>query len=126
MLSDARVHATIPAADLVRARTWYSDKLSLEPSEENGAGLFYATGENSRFFLFKSGGSSSGTHTQLGFTVKDIDQEVRDMKERGVAFEEYDFPQLKTVGGIATNPAGRSAWFKDSEGNMLGLFEPAG
>lgn len=124
MLSDARTHATIPASDLDRARAWYSEKLGLEPTDESPAGLFYNTGENSRFFLFKSGGAASGAHTQIGFTVKDIEEEVRDLKERGVVFEEYDFPTLKTEGSIATIPAGRSAWLKDSEGNLLGLFQP--
>jgi catechol 2,3-dioxygenase-like lactoylglutathione lyase family enzyme len=127
MLNDARVHATLPASDLARARAWYAEKLGLTPAEEAPGGLFYDCAGGTRFFLFPSGGRASGAHTQVGFAVKDIGSEVGALKSRGVVFEEYDFPGLKTVGGIADIGPVRSAWFKDSEGNLLGMVQmPAG
>jgi predicted enzyme related to lactoylglutathione lyase len=68
-----------------------------------------------------SSGQPSGTHTQVGFAVDDVDAEVADLKAQGVKFEEYDFPGLKTVDGIAQIEGERGAWFKDSEGNLLAI-----
>jgi len=123
MLGDARFHATLPAQDLGRARTFYSEQLGLEPSEETEGGLWYDGAGGTRFLLFPTSGSPSGTHTQLGFNVSDIEATVGELQSRGVEFKEYDYPTLKTVNGIATTPAGRAAWFEDSEGNLLGVVE---
>jgi predicted enzyme related to lactoylglutathione lyase len=119
----ARVHATLPASDFTRAKQFYSDVLGLTPSSETPAGAFYDTGQGTRFLLFPSGGTSSGTHTQIGFSVSDIEAEVAALKARGAVFEEYDSPGFKTVDGIATMGALRSAFLKDSEGNLLGLVQ---
>ena len=59
----------------------------------------------------------------MGFSTSDIESEVRDLKARGVVFEEYDFPTLKTVDGIATVGATRTGWFRDSEGNIIGVVQ---
>ena len=59
----------------------------------------------------------------MGFTVDDIQDEVADLRRRGVTFEEYDVPGLKTEGGIAQTGPNRAAWFKDPEGNLIGLIE---
>ncbi|WP_409187789.1 VOC family protein [Bradyrhizobium sp. RDM4] len=131
MLANARVATRLPAKDLDRARAFYSEKLGLEPVEQREGGLRYvcAAGE---FAIFVSAGTQSGTHTQMGWEVEDIEATVRELRLRGVAFEEYDFPGLKTVGGIAEiagNYASkgigeRGAWFRDSEGHLLGIGQP--
>jgi catechol 2,3-dioxygenase-like lactoylglutathione lyase family enzyme len=128
MLTNARVAARIPAQDLERARAFYSEKLGLEPVEERLGGLLYRCGEGA-FALFESAGKPSGQHTQMAFEVEDIEATVRELRERGVVFEEYDLPGLTTVDGIADvegnypskGTAERAAWFRDSEGNMLGI-----
>jgi catechol 2,3-dioxygenase-like lactoylglutathione lyase family enzyme len=122
MLKNARIQTTLPVQDLSRARTFYSTKLGLEPVEAPPAGLVYEC-SGGRFLLFPSQGKPSGTHTQVGFAVDNIEAEVRDLKQRGLTFEEYDFPGLKTVGGIATTGSNKAAWFKDSEGNLLGVVQ---
>jgi predicted enzyme related to lactoylglutathione lyase len=124
MLTDNRAIATLPAEDLQRAKSFYADVLGLKPADENPGGLIYEVGEGNRFLVFPSPTRPSG-HTQMSFWVKDVGAEVKDLKDKGVVFEEYDFPQLKTEGGIATLPSGRAAWFKDSEGNMIGVFQLA-
>jgi hypothetical protein len=73
--------------------------------------------------LFQSGGASSGSHTQASFQVSNIEAEVAALQSRGVEFIEYDFPTLKTEKGIAKTPDGRAAWFRDTEGNLLGVFQ---
>jgi catechol 2,3-dioxygenase-like lactoylglutathione lyase family enzyme len=131
MLADSRVATRLPAKDLARARRFYSEKLGLEPVEERPGGLRYRCG-GADFALFESAGAASGTHTQMGWEVADIETTVAALKARGVIFEDYDLPGLKTVNGIAEiegNYASkgigeRGAWFRDSEGNLLGIGQP--
>jgi catechol 2,3-dioxygenase-like lactoylglutathione lyase family enzyme len=120
MLESSNVFATIPAKDLERAKSFYADKLGLKPFEERPEGLRYRCG-NGEFLLFPSSGSASGAHTQLGWNVQDIETTVAELRSRGVVFEEYDLPGLKTVDGIAEIAGERGAWFKDSEGNLLAI-----
>ena len=131
MLKPRSVATRLPAQDLNRARAFYADKLGLEPSEERPGGLLYrcAGGE---FALFQSAGASPGSFTQMGWTVDDIEATVAELRMRGVIFEEYDLPGLTTVNGIAEiagnypskGSGERGAWFRDSEGNMLGIGQP--
>jgi catechol 2,3-dioxygenase-like lactoylglutathione lyase family enzyme len=131
VLENGGVVTRLPARDLERARAFYAEKLGLEPSEERPGGLLYrcARGE---FALFASAGAASGAHTQMGWEVEDIEAAVAELRSRGVVFEEVDVPGLETVDGIA-DVAGnypskgtgeRGAWFRDSEGNLLGLGQP--
>ena len=122
MLKKARVQTTLPAQDISRARSFYSTKLGLEPVEESATGLTYECA-GSRFLLFPSQGKPSGTHTQIGFVVDNVEAEVSDLKRKGLTFEEYNFPGLKTVNSIATTGSSKGAWFKDSEGNLLGVVQ---
>ena len=120
----AVAEATLPAKDLDRAKKFYAEQLGLTPESETDTGVHFVVG-GSRFRLFRSGGSASGSHTQLALTLKDIDAQVRALRQRGLNFEEYDYPNLKTVDGIADLGYARAAWFKDSEGNLLGIAELA-
>jgi catechol 2,3-dioxygenase-like lactoylglutathione lyase family enzyme len=131
MLRDARVACRIPVKDLDRAEKFYAEKLGLEPVERRPGGLRYrcAGGE---FALFLSAGSASGGHTQMGWEVDDIEATVAELRARGVVFEEYDLPGLRTVNGIADIEGNypskgvgeRGAWFRDCDGNMFGIGEP--
>ena len=124
MFDQCRVYPALPASDLDRARRFYADKLGLQPQELTDE-LRYECGDGSAFFVFLTSISSRGGHTQAGIEVPDIEAAVAELRSRGVTFEEYDTPELRTVDGIATEPGGdRAAWFKDSEGNMLALFQP--
>ena len=134
MLQDSNVAARIPAQDLERARAFYSSKLGLDPIEERPGGLLYRCGSG-HFSLFQSSGLPSGAHTQMAWEVDDSEATVKELRRRGVVFEEYNLPGLETVDGIATvtgnypsrGGAGeRAAWFRDSEGNLLGLGQAIG
>ncbi len=122
MLSDARVAAALPAQDLGRARAFYSEQLGLEPTEEveGGQGLRYEL-PGGTFLVFVSSGEPSGTHTQMSFTVDDADSVAVELRSRGVVFE--DVEGIEQEGGIATMGEVRGGWFKDSEGNLLGLVQ---
>lgn len=123
MLTDGRVAAALPCQDFERAKAWYKEKLGLAPNREDPEGAYYECAQGTFFFIFPSSGKASGDHTQIGFNVADIEAEVADLKSRGVTFEEYDFPGLKTVDGIAEIGGERGAWFKDSEGNLIAVTE---
>jgi catechol 2,3-dioxygenase-like lactoylglutathione lyase family enzyme len=132
MLTNARVATRLPAQDLGRARAFYSERLGLDPVEERPGGLLYRCGDG-EFALFESAGEPSGQHTQMAFEVEDIEAVVGELRARGVVFEEYELPGLVTVSGIAEvagnypskgGKGERAAWFRDSEGNMLGLGQP--
>ncbi len=132
MLEDSDVATRIPAQDLERAREFYADRLGLNPIEERPGGLRYRCGSG-HFALFQSSGATSGSHTQMAWEVDDIEATVGELRRRGVVFEEYDLPGLKTVAGIAEvagnypsrGGAGeRAAWFRDSEGNLLAIGQP--
>ena len=124
MLKDLEITAVLPAKDIARARAFYRDVLGLEPSdsmdEEN---LIYRCGNGTSFLLYQTDNAGTAKNTQMGWGTGDIDAEVADLRGRGVVFEEYDFPGLKTENGIATIPVGKAAWFLDSEGNILNLFQ---
>jgi catechol 2,3-dioxygenase-like lactoylglutathione lyase family enzyme len=132
MLEDGDVAARIPVLDLQRAESFYSDKLGLEPSERRPGGLRYRC-RSGEFTLFESAGAAVGDHTQMAWTVDDLEATVDRLRARGVTFEEYDLPGLRTVDGIAEVAGNypsrggvgeRAAWFRDSEGNLLGIGQP--
>lgn len=131
MLKDGKVATRLPAQDLERARAFYSDRLGLDPVEERPGGLRYQCGSTD-FALFETTGAPSGDHTQMGWEVDDIEATVAELRSRGVVFEQYDLPGVDTVDGIATIEGNypskgigeRAVWFRDSEGNLLGIGEP--
>jgi catechol 2,3-dioxygenase-like lactoylglutathione lyase family enzyme len=131
LLQDADVATRLPAQDLDRARAFYAEKLGLEPVEERPGGLLYRC-RSGAFVLFATTGAPSGTHTQMAFEVDDIEAVVAELRSRGVVFEEVDVPGLRTVDGLAdvegnypSKGAGeRAAWFRDSEGNLIGIGQP--
>ncbi|MFF4275224.1 VOC family protein [Streptomyces sp. NPDC001536] len=131
-LARGRVAARLPARDLERARRFYAEKLGLEPVDERPGGLLYRC-SGTDFALFISTGASAGTFTQMGWEVDDIDAVVAELKRRGVVFEDVDLPGLRTKDSIADIDGNypskgargeRAAWFRDSEGNLLGVGEP--
>jgi catechol 2,3-dioxygenase-like lactoylglutathione lyase family enzyme len=131
-LRDSNLATRLPAQDLDRARAFYADRLGLEPIDERPGGLLYrvASGE---FALFLSSGRAAGDHTQMAFEVEDLGATIAELRARGVVFEEYDAPGLRTRDGIAEIQGNypskgasgeRGAWFRDSEGNLLGIGQP--
>jgi catechol 2,3-dioxygenase-like lactoylglutathione lyase family enzyme len=121
MLKDARVFTTLPVADPARARRFYAEKLGLTPTQTDGD--FYECGEGTRFVISLMAAKPGG-HTQMAFVVDDAAATVKQLRANGVVFEEYDWPTLKTVDGVFDAGDLKAAWFKDSEGNMIGIMQP--
>lgn len=122
MLKNSPIVPYIPATDVARARRFYEDKVGLVPRVEPG-GVVYECAEGSWIFLYQSIGAGTSKASQAFWQVKDVESEVAELKGRGVVFEEYDMPGLKTVKGIWTGGGTKAAWFKDTEGNILALIQ---
>lgn len=122
MLQEGQVFASIPAADVERAKAWYEEKLGLTPSQEMPDGAMYRCGDGTVFLLYQTT-FPTGEHTIAGWRVSDLDKEMAEMRNRGVTFEDYDLPGLKTVDGVAEVGPMRNAWFRDSEDNILTVGE---
>jgi catechol 2,3-dioxygenase-like lactoylglutathione lyase family enzyme len=122
-LSNAAVVPTVPASDINRAKEFYSGTLGLTQLEDDGHGVMYECGGGTKIFVYQSAGAGTSQATYASFDVADLESEMADLKAKGVAFEEYDMPNLKTENGVAVEGGMKSAWFKDSEGNILNLVQ---
>ena len=122
MLSDKPTYTTIPVSGLERATRFYSDTLGLTPEMITEGGVMYRAG-GTRFFVYPSAFKAAG-HTQMSWVVGDIKAEVAALKASGVDFESFDRPGVKTVDGISqVGPAVWAAYFRDPDGNLLGLTQ---
>ena len=115
---------TIPVSDLERASRFYSETLGLRKRSEISmeGGIVFSAGDCSDVLVYKTE-AHSGDATVASFMVDDLKDEMRQLRDKGVKFEEYDQPGLKTDHGVAEEDGFRSAWFKDSEGNVLAVTE---
>lgn len=123
MLTKAPIVPYIPATDISRARRFYEQKVGLVAREEIAGGVVYECAGGSWIFLYQSEGAGTSRASQAFWQVQDVEAEVRELRSRGVTFEEYDSPGIKTVDGIATMGDSKGAWFKDSEGNIMALIQ---
>ena len=123
---DRRVSAVLCSTDLASSRAFYEQKVGLELSPETIPNhLLFECGDGTTILVYGRPGPNRADHTQVRFWTDDVEADVRDLAARGVIFEEYDFPTLKTVDHVATTAGiGKSAWFKDPDGNTLALFQP--
>ncbi len=126
MLSGSQIYPTLPVTDLERAGRFYEDRLGLKLADmpQPQDAKIYEAGDCTRFLAYKTEAHPS-EGTAAFFLVDDLDGEMKELREHGVAFEEYDLPGLHTENGIYAEEGMRAAWFKDTEGNILSLTEMA-
>ena len=126
MLSKAKAHPTLPVTDIERARKFYGETLELKLREELAPGhLLYDAGEGTFLIVYERPTPTKADSTAASFFVADVEATVKGLKDRGVVFEEYDFPGLQTVNSIATMGNVKGAWFKDPDDNILAVSEVA-
>jgi catechol 2,3-dioxygenase-like lactoylglutathione lyase family enzyme len=123
MLANAPVTTMLPVKDLNRARAFYEGKLGMKPGGLKPDGKFTYDCGGATLALFPKEGGTKADHTAVSFQVPDIAASIAELKRAGVAFEDYDFPGLKTVGHVCVLGAEKAAWFLDTEGNILCLHE---
>lgn len=124
MLSNTVVSPTLVATDLKRAKKFYEEKLGLKTVVEDSSGIMLEAGHGSMIYIYKREASQCD-HTVAAFYVENFDAEMKNLRSKGVTFEDYDIPSMgiKTVNGVATMNGMRGAWFKDTEGNILSIGE---
>jgi len=126
-LVSAPFSATLPAHDAARAKRWYEEKLGLTPVMDMGvAGFLYSTCDT-QWLIYQTPSAGTGKHTLGGWIVDDIDMTMRELRGKGVKFEEYALGDQgpTTENGVARDPTSgsASAWFTDSEGNILAITQ---
>ena len=122
MLSTAPIRAYIPASDVARARKFYEQKVGLTPKEDYAGGVIYECG-GSEVFMYPTPNAGTSRASQAFWQVDDVEAEVAELKARGVVFEEYNMPGLVTKNSIAVGGGAKTAWFKDTEGNILAISQ---
>jgi catechol 2,3-dioxygenase-like lactoylglutathione lyase family enzyme len=123
MFESATAHATVAVSDLDRARKFYQDALGFEVMEERADGVTYKDGAGGWFLVYPSQFAGTAKSTYMSFDVANVEEAVKELRDRGVVFEDYDMPGLKTVDGIAEIQGAKGAWFKDPDGNILAVGE---
>ena len=123
MLQKSPMYAYIPVSDIKRARKFYEEKLGLKPKQEMSGGVLYEFADRTACFMYPTPNAGTSRASQAFWQVDDVEREVAELKSRGVTFEDYDMPGLKTRNGIATAGGAKSAWFKDTEGNIFAIVQ---
>jgi predicted enzyme related to lactoylglutathione lyase len=123
MLQKSPMYAYIPVADLARARQFYERKVGLTGGREVAGGVTYELGNGTACFMYPTPNAGTSKASQAFWVVDDVEREVAELKARGVTFEEYDMPGLKTKNGIAVGGGAKTAWFKDTEGNIMAIVQ---
>lgn len=121
-----RVSAVLCSGDLRQSQTFYEQVVGLTLSPETIPNhLLFDCGDGTTLLVYGRPAPNKADHTQVRFWTDDVERDVRKLENRGAVFEDYDFPTLKTVDHVATAAGiGKSAWFKDPDGNTLALFQP--
>jgi catechol 2,3-dioxygenase-like lactoylglutathione lyase family enzyme len=123
MLGNARVETIIPVTDLDRSAKFYGDTLGLKKVALPMPGYVrYEAGSGTSLTLYARGETKT-EHTLAGFTVPSLADAMKEMRGKGITFEEYDFPGFKTVNGVFDAGGIKTAWFKDPDGNILCIDE---
>ena len=125
MLQQSPMFAYLPAVDVARARAFYEGTLGFRPTEGATGVVRYECAGGTACVLYQTGNAGTNRASQAFWQVEDIAKDVAELKRRGVRFEEYDMPGLKTVDGIAAAGGAKAAWFKDTEGNILAIVQTA-
>lgn len=126
MLGTSPVTTILPVVDGERARTFYGDVLGLTYAGQSGDGKhLFSIGSGTLALLAKPEGTKA-EHTALSFEVRDAAEAVRVLTAKGVVFDDYDLPGLKTVDKVCVLGSEKAAWFRDPEGNILCVHQVIG
>jgi catechol 2,3-dioxygenase-like lactoylglutathione lyase family enzyme len=126
MLNQFPIRPTISVTDLERARKFYVEALGLTSNGEMTTGhLEFEAGGGTGLIVFERKDAPKAENTVASFRVDDLEAVMRQLRERGVKFEEYDTPELKTDNGVASMGSIKGAWFKDPDGNILAVSAAA-
>ena len=120
MFESARAYSILPASDLERAVRYWKDTFDLDPVMTDETGVLFEVG-GARVLVYQTQFAGTAENTAFGIDVDDLEAAMSELRSRGVEFADYDMPGLKTVDGVADLGGERSAWFTDSEGNIIAI-----
>jgi len=123
MLANAEAMPMIGVKDIDRARKFYEETLGLDTKEAMGGEVLEVMIGGKVINVYRSEHAGTNKTTALTFAVDDIEAEVRDLKDKGIFFEQYDLPGLEKRGDLYVAEGMKTTWFKDPDGNILSLFE---
>ncbi len=123
---DTRASAVLVSTDLEASERFYTDKVGLKLSPETIKNhLLFDCGEETTLLVYGRASGNKADHTQVRLWSTKIEADVAELVSRGVEFDDYETPTFKTVDHVVTSPGiGRSAWFKDPDGNTIAVFQP--
>jgi catechol 2,3-dioxygenase-like lactoylglutathione lyase family enzyme len=121
VLQSSPMYAYLPAKDVARARRFYEGTLGFEPKQEVAGGVVYECAGGTACFLYPTPNAGTSAASQAFWQVADVEREVAELKAKGVAFEDYDMPGMKD--GFMIGGGAKTAWFKDTEGNILAIVQ---
>ena len=126
MVRENKISAVLVSTDLERAQRFYEDKVGLNLSAETIKNhLVFECGDGTSLLIYGRPSGNKADHTQIRFWSGDIEKDVAELVAKGIEFDEYDTETFKTVNHVVTTKGiGRSAWFKDPDGNTIALFQP--
>lgn len=123
-LSTSPATTVLPITDGERARKFYEENLGLPfRGKASDGNLIFDLEGSATLALLQDPEAKASAHTAMSFEVKDISAVIQDLSTRGVKFEDYDLPDLKTVDHVSVMGAEKAAWFMDPDGNILCLHE---
>ena len=123
MFENSVAMAVLPASDLERARRFWSDVFGLTPVRSDMGGDFYVVG-GLPVLVYETQFAGTAQNTSFGLFTDDLDRDMAALREKGVTFNDYDLPGLKTENGVVDMDGERGAWFNDSEGNIISIAQP--
>lgn len=124
-LSTSSTTTILPIAQPAAARAFYGEALGLPFRGLDADGkLLFELASGSTLALIEKPAGAQADHTAISFEVADIGASIMELQSRGVTFDDYDLPGLKTVDHVCVLGAEKAAWFKDPDGNILCLHEP--
>ena len=126
MVGNNKISAVLVSTDLERSQTFYQDKVGLTLSPDTIKNhLVFDCGDGTSLLIYGRGSANLADHTQVRFWSTEIGRDVAELAGKGIVFEEYDTDTFKTVDHVVTTTGiGRSAWFKDPDGNTIAIFQP--
>jgi catechol 2,3-dioxygenase-like lactoylglutathione lyase family enzyme len=123
MFENSEVMAVLAASDMARARKWWKDVLGVDPVRSDEGAEIYALG-GALVMVYETQFAGTAKNTALSIFTDDLDRDMAELRSKGVTFNDYDFPGLKTENGVVDMDGERGAWFDDSEGNIISIAQP--
>ena len=126
MISNNKISAVLCSANLEKSQKFYENKLGLKLSSKTIKNhLLFEFGDGATLLIYGRAAPNLADHTQVRIWSDDINADVKELENKGITFEEYNFPTFKTINHIAVSHGiGSSAWFKDPDGNIIAVFQP--